>query len=57
VRQARCATQEKIVDAEVEEQQDIQIDGLHVHHRLFFDYNILCVQMLSKGRKRGNTVT
>lgn len=52
VRQARCATQEKIVDAEVEEQQDIQIDGLHVHHRLFFDYSIPPVQMLSKGRNQ-----
>lgn len=57
VGQARCATQEKVIDAEVEEQQDIQIYGLHVHHRLFFDYSTPPVQMLSKGQKQINSLT
>jgi len=48
VREKCRSPQKKIVDTEVEEEQNVDINDLHCNHRLSFDYSTEQGKMLSK---------
>jgi uncharacterized protein YgiM (DUF1202 family) len=48
VREKCRSSQKKIVDTEVEEEQNVDINDLHCNHRLSFDYSTEQGKMLSK---------